>query len=155
MAVTIIALSDSHTTTMSQLPSQLCAALRQADVIIHAGDLTEMSLLDELKTLGQVVAVAGNMDSTALKLRLPHRQLYSADGKIVGVVHGSGAPGGIAERVRALFPENPDLIIFGHSHVPFAGVVNDVLMVNPGPAREGYAVISVGNELTVELIPTG
>ncbi len=154
MALTIIALSDSHSTTLSQLPPQLRAALQQADVIVHAGDYTEASLLDELRTMGEVVAVSGNMDSMAIKLQLNRRQLVTLEGKTVGVAHGSGAPAGIEERVRMLFPEDPDLIIFGHSHVPFSGVVNGALMVNPGPASEGYAMITLGNELTARLIST-
>jgi len=155
ISLTIVALSDSHASTIRELPPQLLVALRTADVIVHAGDHTEVSLLDELKAMGEVVAVAGNMDSMALKMRLPMRQLVSVGGKTVGVTHGSGAPGGIAQRVRASFPEKPDLIVFGHSHVPFSGMVSDILMVNPGPATRGYAVIMVGKELTAELISTG
>jgi uncharacterized protein len=154
VAVTIIALSDSHASTIRQLPQQLADALRTADVIIHAGDHTEMSLFDELRAIGEVAAVAGNMDSTALKARLPHRQLLSIGGKTVGIVHGSGAPAGIVQRVRALFPENPALIVFGHSHVPFIGVEDGVLMVNPGPAATGYAVITVDVKATAQLMPT-
>jgi len=154
VAVTVIALSDSHASTIRQLPSQLRDALRTADIIVHAGDHTEMSLLDELKAMGEVVAVAGNMDSTALKVRLPHRQLLSIGNKTVGIVHGSGAPAGIVQRLRALFPENPALIVFGHSHVSFVGMVDGALMVNPGPAAAGYAVITVDREVTAQLIST-
>ena len=152
MTVTVIALSDSHAAGLGELPQSLRDAVRTADVIVHAGDHTEMSLLQELRQLGQVVAVAGNMDSTALKVHLPHRQLITINGRLVGVVHGSGAPGGITERVRAQFPENPDLIIFGHSHVPFSGKVNGTLMVNPGPATQSYARIHIGETIDAELV---
>jgi len=152
MSVTVVAMSDSHATTLRELPARLCSALGKADIIVHAGDLTEMSLLLELRATGQTVAVAGNMDSTALKVHLPHRQLFTANGRTVGVAHGSGAPTGIAQRVRALFPENPDLIVFGHSHVPFTGVVDGVLMVNPGPASSGYAHISIDEEVCAQLV---
>ena len=154
MSVTVIAMSDSHATTLRELPERLGSALSKADIIVHAGDLTEMSLLLELRATGQTVAVAGNMDSVALKVHLPHRQLFTANGRTVGVAHGSGAPTGIAQRVRALFPENPDLIVFGHSHVPYSGVVDGVLMVNPGPAGRGYASITIGEELAAELVST-
>ncbi len=154
MPVTLIALSDSHATTTRQLPPQLLAALGKADIVVHAGDFTETSVLDELIATGKVVAVAGNMDSTALKLRLPQRQVVTVGGKTVGVVHGSGAPGGLPQRVRALFPEAPDLIIFGHSHVPFSGIIEGALMVNPGPAKDGYAVVTIGEQLTAKLVRT-
>jgi len=152
MNTTIIAVSDSHAATLRELPARLAGALRRADIIVHAGDLTEMSLLLELRDTGQTVAVAGNMDSTAVKIHLPHRQLFTVNGRTVGVTHGSGAPTGIAQRVRALFPENPDLIVFGHSHVPFTGVVDGVLMVNPGPASSGYARIGIGEEVSAQLV---
>ena len=153
MGNTIVALSDSHTSTLSKLPAALRQALKDADLIIHAGDHTESSLLDELRQLGDVLAVAGNMDSTAIKVRLPHRQLVTFGGRTIGITHGSGAPWGIADRVRKTFPEDPDLIVFGHSHVSFAGVVAGVLMVNPGPARSSYAVIRLGEEIEAEIVP--
>ncbi len=153
MGITIVALSDSHTSTLSKLPAALRQALEDADLIIHAGDHTESSLLDELKQLGDVLAVAGNMDSTAIKVHLPRRQLATFDGKTIGLTHGSGAPWGIAQRVRETFPEDPDLIIFGHSHVSFIGVVAGVMMVNPGPAHSSYARIRLGEEIEAEIVP--
>ena len=155
MSTHIVALSDSHAKSIQELPAELRAALAQADKIIHAGDHTETSLLQELRALGEVIAVAGNMDSTTLKLQLPARQLVTLGGRLVGIAHGSGAPTGIVERVRALFPENPALIVFGHSHVRFKGVVAGALMVNPGPARDGYASITIGAHIEVALVAVG
>ena len=143
MSTTIIALSDTHEASLQRLPEALRAALERADVIVHAGDITEMTLLQELRAIKDTIAVAGNMDSTAVKIALPERHLFTLAGKSVGVVHGSGAPSGIDERVRRLFPENPDLIIFGHSHVPYNGELQGSHMVNPGPGRKSYATITV------------
>jgi len=143
MSTTIIALSDTHEASLKRLPASLRAALERADVVVHAGDITEMTLLQELRAINDTIAVAGNMDSTAIKIALPARQLFTFAGKRVGIVHGSGAPSGIVERVRRLFPENPDLIIFGHSHVPYNGVLQGSQMVNPGPGRQSYATITV------------
>jgi len=152
MSQTIIALSDTHEATLSVFPKTLREALAGADLIIHAGDHTAMALLDELRALGPVTAVAGNMDATAIKVALPARQLFRFAGKMVGVVHGSGAPWGISERVRRLFPENPDLIVFGHSHVPFIGIVDGSLMVNPGQGRQSYAVIDVRSDMEARIV---
>ena len=149
---TVVAVSDSHTASLSGLPRALRDALEAADLIIHAGDHTESTVLDELKTLGNVVAVAGNMDSIALKVSLPARQLFTVEGRTIGVTHGSGAPRGIQQRVRALFPENPDVIIYGHSHVPYTGTVNDSLMVNPGPAASSYAAVTIGDDVTARIV---
>ncbi|MFC2008830.1 metallophosphoesterase family protein [Chloroflexota bacterium] len=153
MTQTIVALSDTHEATLGRLPAALHDALASADLIVHAGDHTAMTVLEELRALGAVVAVAGNMDSTPIKISLPARQLFTFGGRKVGVAHGSGPPWGITERVRRLFPENPDLIIFGHSHVPFTGTVEGSYMVNPGPGRQSYAVIKVGTEIRASVVP--
>ncbi|MFW6056605.1 MAG: metallophosphoesterase family protein [Chloroflexota bacterium] len=149
---TIVALSDSHATSLSSLSPALRDALKGADVIVHAGDQVESTVFEELKASGNLIAVAGNMDSTALKVALPVRQLFTAEGKTIGVTHGSGAPRGIQQRVRALFPENPDIIIYGHSHVAHAGTVNGSLMVNPGPAASSYAVVTIAGDVTAHIV---
>ena len=148
---TVIALSDSHASSLSEFPPALLTALHGANLIVHAGDHTETPLLEELRRIGQVIAVAGNMDSTAIKIQLPHRQLFTFGGITIGVTHGSGAPMGIAGRVRRMFPENPDLIIFGHSHVRFNKTVDGTHMVNPGPANASYAIITVNDEIRAEI----
>ena len=153
MTQTIVAISDTHEASLSSFPSALRDALASADLIVHAGDHTAMSLLEELRAIGGVVAVAGNMDSTAIKVSLPSRQLFTFAGKTVGVVHGSGPPWGINGRVRRLFPENPDLIIYGHSHVPFIGIVDGSHMVNPGQGSKSYARISVGQDIEAHIVP--
>ena len=153
MTQTIVALSDTHEATLSKFPRALHEALASADLIIHAGDHTAMALLDELRAIGAVTAVAGNMDATPIKIALPSRQVFRFAGKMVGITHGSGPPWGIAERVRQLFPENPDLIIFGHSHVSFVGTVDGSYMVNPGQGKQSYAVIRVGEDIEARIVP--
>lgn len=149
---TLIALSDSHAASLAVLPAGLRDALGAADLIVHAGDETEMTFLEELRSYGRVVAVAGNMDSTALKVTLPARQLFTVAGKTVGVAHGSGAPSGIQQRVKALFPEEPDVIVYGHSHVACVGTVGRSLMVNPGPAAVSYAIITFDGHIAARIV---
>jgi len=149
---TIAALSDSHTASLSTLPIGLRRALEHADIIVHAGDETESTVLEELKSLGQVIAVAGNMDSTALKLTLPTRVVFAAGNHTIGVTHGSGAPSGIQHRVRALFPEQPDVIVYGHSHAAYVGTLDGSLMVNPGPATTSYALITIKRDVAARIV---
>ncbi len=148
----IVALSDSHTAGLSSLSPALRDSLEAADLIVHAGDQVESTFFEELKALGDVVAVAGNMDSTALKVALPARQLFAVEGRTIGVAHGSGAPAGIQQRVRALFPENPEVIVYGHSHVAYVGTVSGSLMVNPGPAASSYAAVTIGDDVTADIV---
>ena len=125
-------ISDTHARNIDQLSRELRLALANVDLIVHAGDITEKATLDGLLSLGEVKAVRGNMDTGELKEALPPKLLFEANGKTIGVTHGSGAPWGIAERVRKMFTEEPDIIIFGHSHHAEKRLISGTLMINPG-----------------------
>lgn len=144
-------LSDSHTIGIDALPEELRAALSAADLIVHAGDFTEIALLRGLQVVGEVKAVCGNMDSLELRQTLPQRLTFTIEGKRIGLVHGSGGREGIAERVRDLF-DDADIIIYGHSHESGVQTLRGSLMVNPGPARHSYAVVTIGRETKAEII---
>lgn len=147
----LCALSDSHTAGIDGLPKELRAALSGADLIIHAGDFTEIAVLRGLQTLGKVKAVCGNMDSQELRLALPQREVFTIEGKRIGLVHGSGGREGIAERVRELFAD-VDIIVYGHSHEASVQTLGGCLMINPGPTRRSYAVVTIGKETKAEIV---
>ncbi len=144
-------LSDSHTTRIDGLPKALREALSRADLIVHAGDFTEMAVLKGLQAIGEVRAVCGNMDSQDLRLTLPARDTFTLGGKRIGLVHGSGGREGIAERIRELF-EEVDIIIYGHSHEAGVQTLRGCLMINPGPSRRSFAVLTIGEKTTAEII---
>lgn len=144
-------LSDSHTTGLDGLPKELRAALSAADLIVHAGDFTEIAVLRGLETLGEVKAVCGNMDSLELRQTLPPRQVFTIEGKRIGLVHGSGGREGIAQRIRDLF-DDMDIIIYGHSHEAAVQTVRGCLMINPGPSRRSFALLTIGENTRAEII---
>ncbi|MFH1775829.1 MAG: metallophosphoesterase family protein [Chloroflexota bacterium] len=144
-------ISDTHAKTFEELPSPMLAALAGVDLIVHAGDITAKAVLDGLKTLGKVKAVHGNMDSSEVKAMLPSRGLFTVSGKRVGLVHGSGAPWGIAKRVRTLFGDNVDIIIFGHSHEPHNEYARGTLLFNPGRGRDSFGILTIGQEIEAEI----
>ncbi|MFC1970526.1 metallophosphoesterase family protein [Chloroflexota bacterium] len=78
--------------------------------------------------MGMVKAVYGNMDSIDLKRSLPKRDVFEAGGKKIGLIHGSGAPWGIAERMRKQF-SGVDIIIFGHSHEPYNRYIEGACLI--------------------------
>ena len=78
-------------------------------------------------------------------------RVIDIDGKQVGLVHGSGGPWDLAERVRTLFGE-VDIIVFGHSHLSFNDYVRGTLMFNPGRARDSYGILTVKKEIAAEII---
>jgi len=144
-------ISDTHVATVDELPPRLRMALSGVDLIVHAGDFTQRAVLDGLKALGEVKAVCGNMDSAELKRMLPEKELFVVGGRKIGLVHGSGAPWGIAGRIRQLF-EEADVIIFGHSHEPCHLYLQGSLMFNPGRARDSFGLLTIDDEIKAEII---
>lgn len=130
--------SDTHIPTRGRrLPETLWQALQGVELILHAGDLIEEKVLEELATLAPVHAVAGNMDPWPLWSRLGEKMLLQAGPVRIGLVHGHGDGGKTWERARAAFAWKdplPDAIVFGHSHRPFNKTVGGILLFNPGSA---------------------
>ncbi len=144
-------ISDTHVKTIDGIPAKIFKALAEVDLIVHAGDFTEMAVLDGLKQLAEVKAVCGNMDSSELKQILPQKESFVVCRKKVGLIHGSGGPWGIASRVRELF-SNPDLIIYGHSHEPYNQYLKGSLMFNPGRTRDSFGLLTIDDEIKAEII---
>jgi putative phosphoesterase len=109
--------------------------LAAADLILHAGDLVTVELLDELRRLAPVEAVYGNMDDGQLRAVLPERRVVEAGGARVGMVHVPGPSAGRAARLVAAFPDC-DAVVYGHTHVPEVRRNGDVWILNPGSPTE-------------------
>lgn len=144
-------ISDTHASTLDDLPRPILTALAGVDLIVHAGDFTERAVLEGLKKLGEVRAVRGNMDSAEIKGLLPEQDLFTIHGKRVGLVHGSGGPWGIADRIREMFSD-ADLIIYGHSHEAANRVIQGSLLFNPGRARDSFGLLTIDEEIKGEIV---
>jgi len=149
--VKIGVISDTHAGELSEIAATLQSVLRGVDLIIHAGDITRKHVLDGLESLGQVKAVAGNMDSGELKMLLPQKESFFVAGRKIGLTHGSGAPWGIEERVRDMF-DDEDIIVYGHSHQAHNGYVRGSLMFNPGCARDSFGIITIEDGIDATII---
>jgi uncharacterized protein len=114
-----------------QIPDECVRRLERADLILHAGDFVAESVLDELRGLGPVRAVFGNMDEAALRETLPRDLVVEAGGARIGMVHIAGPRAGREERLAARFP-GCDAVVYGHSHVPQVDRHGDVWILNPG-----------------------
>ncbi|MDD5590960.1 MAG: metallophosphoesterase family protein [Dehalococcoidales bacterium] len=144
-------ISDTHVKELNEIAAPILTALAKVDLIIHAGDFTGKALLDGLKSLGPVKAVCGNMDSGELRRILPQKELFVVDGKRFGLTHGSGAPWGIAGRVRGMF-DDVDIIVYGHSHQAHKEFVRGSLLFNPGCARDSFGLLTIDDEITAEIV---
>ena len=139
-------ISDTHLHSFDELPGDILLALWDVDLIIHTGDFVMLPVLEGLRNLGEVKAVHGNMDSPDIRRVLPEKEVLVINNKRIGVIHGSGAPWGIENRVREQF-DQVDIILFGHTHQAKNEVIGSVLFFNPGQVRNTYGILHIGNEV--------
>lgn len=142
-------ISDTHLREPGlELGPALTQVWGQVDMILHAGDLVSMSVLDALEA-PDVVAVAGNMDDYLVSQSLPTKLVIQMEGTRIGLIHGWGPPMGLAGRVMKEF-EEVDAIVFGHSHRPTNTVKNGILLFNPGSYGRGFLGSGTVGVLTVD-----
>jgi len=156
-------ISDTHLPRGSRrLPDRCVELLRDADAILHAGDLMTVGVLEELRALGPPVhAVCGNVDEVALAHALPAELQVDAGGARIAMVHDSGAAAGRMSRMRRRFPD-ADAVVFGHSHIPLHEIGPDGLQLfNPGsptdrrrqPRHTMGLAEAAGGEVRFRLVP--
>lgn len=127
-------LSDTHVPKRARaLPSQVLAAIDGADVVIHAGDWVDEATLDLLEERSRrLIGVWGNNDGPGLRRRLPEVARADLGGLRFAVVHETGPAGGREQRCERDFPAT-DVLVFGHSHIPWDTISPGGLrLLNPG-----------------------
>lgn len=129
----IAIVSDTHLPRgQRRLPEACLARLREADLILHAGDISTVAVLEELRSLGpEVVAVHGNVDEPALVRLLPVEVEIEAGGARLAMIHDAGPARGTLARLRARFP-SAGAVVFGHSHIPLREAEDGFQIFNPG-----------------------
>lgn len=152
-------LSDTHVPSAAQsLPPVIFDIFKDVELILHAGDIVELSVLDELRALAPVEAVAGNMDVSEVRASLPQKKIMTLGQYRVGLTHGKYKIAVQQELIRKEF-DFVDLIVYGHSHTPFWGQIDGIYFLNPGsPTDRRYApynsvaVLEIGDKLHAEII---
>jgi putative phosphoesterase len=129
----IAILADTHLPRgRRSIPAEALELMRAADLVLHAGDLSSVSVLEDLRALGPpVAAVHGNIDSAEVRRLLPERQVVDAAGVRIGLVHDAGPARGRLQRMRMAFPECA-AVVFGHSHIPLHDEIDGFQIFNPG-----------------------
>ena len=133
-AARLLLTADTHVPKRARdLPAELWDQVDRADLVIHAGDWVDVALLDRLERRArQLVGVHGNNDHGVLRERLPEVALVQLGGVSFGVVHETGPAKGREERCAAAFPD-VDVLVFGHSHIPWDTTAPSGLrLLNPG-----------------------
>ena len=123
-------IADTHIPRRAKgLPKALLPHLKRADLILHAGDLMDLRLLDELEDYVPVRAVRGNLDPP--EADLPQTLEFEFGGVQIAMIHDSGPKRGRRPRMRRRFPE-ARVVVFGHSHIPWLEDEDSLLLLNPG-----------------------
>jgi len=134
----IAVLSDTHLTDTADARAFLLDlvedVLDPVEMIIHAGDLVALELLEVFEGYPLHI-VRGNMDPSSPDI--PIKKVIDISGFKVGLIHGWGSVEGIEERIYREFSQFPiDCLVYGHSHVPVCHERHGILFFNPGSATD-------------------
>ena len=156
-------LSDTHLyQTSARFKEQAAVCFARADLILHAGDLTSLSVLEPFGGK-EVHAVCGNMCDGSVVAALPRSKVIRVGGFYIALCHGDGGPRRtVEERLRDRFAP-VDCIVYGHTHLPVCHRRGPILFVNPGSfsgtgrygAAGTYAIIEAGETLKAEIRTAG
>ncbi|MFH1441552.1 MAG: metallophosphoesterase family protein [Candidatus Omnitrophota bacterium] len=154
--------SDTHISdNKTVLSEKMLAAFKQVDMIIHAGDITNPSVLEKLKKICKdVKAVYGNMDSQEIREALPEKQIITAGKYKIGISHGYGPPAKLIDfLINKFHSDKVDVIIFGHSHSPVNEKRGNILFFNPGSPTDkifakynSFGILEVNDKITAKII---
>ena len=132
-------IADTHIPEAGkELPHQVTEAFKGVDLILHAGDLIVLSVLDWLEGVAPVVAARGNGDSgVPPDPRLRETQVLTVAGRRIGICHCLAFPEesrwrNLGEVMERRFGGAVDVIVFGDTHVATIETFKGVLLVNPG-----------------------
>lgn len=128
-------ISDTHIPQFKQLPEAVWTHFAGVELIIHAGDLSRLQIIDDLETIAPVVAVQGNVEEEEVVRTLPIKRELLVGGLRIGVVHILGNTQNRARVARQEFP-TARCVVFGHSHIPYNQEHDGQLLFNPGSATD-------------------
>jgi len=126
-------ISDTHIPVRARdIPKKVFEVFDKVDFIVHAGDLVEMSVIDELEQVAPVLAVCGNMDGPEIRGKLPKMNSVKAFDWKIGVIHDPGALFGM-RKMREIAKKNGfDVLVYGHTHNSSIKWEGNTLFINPG-----------------------
>jgi putative phosphoesterase len=148
----ILIISDTHTDSIKKLPKVIINEIEKSNKIIHAGDIDNYNLINEIKEINpEIYPVKGNMDINISPDLLPKHRILDVNDISIGIIHGNGSPNNLFNRLLFQF-YNQNIIVFGHTHHPYCKTINDKLFINPGSVlhnrninENSYAILEIYN----------
>src|SRR5258708_4245290 len=129
-------LTDTHIPQRApRVPQAALRHFEDVELILHAGDLSSLAVLDQLASYAPVEAVQGNVELPDVVAALPLKRELVVGGVVIGLIHILGDRAHHAHHARREFP-SARVVVFGHSHISYAEDVNGLLLLNPGSATD-------------------
>jgi len=130
---TVGVISDTHVPARArEIPRKVFEVFEKVDYIIHAGDLVDLSVIDELEQLAPVLAVYGNMDGSEIRGKLPKMNSVKVFDWKIGVMHDPGALFGMGKMREIAKLNGFNVFVYGHTHSSNIKWENNTLFMNPG-----------------------
>ena len=126
---TVGILSDNH----GDWPPHIAESLAGVDAIIHAGDIGPYKLVLDMEAIAPTTAVLGNTDGD---MPINETAVVTLDGKkffVQHIVDPHRLQASLRERLKRI---EPDVVVFGHTHMPFCETLVDILFLNPGSVTQ-------------------
>lgn len=152
-------LADTHIPVAAKkIPERVLSLLKGVELILHAGDILQLQVVEELRKIAKTVAVSGNMDSFDVIEKLPAQEIVSVKGFKIGLIHGWGPPHGLISRLKEEF-SHVNCIVYGHTHMAAIDKVDGMLFLNPGsPTDKVFApynsmgFLEIDKEIKAEIV---
>jgi putative phosphoesterase len=130
---TVGLISDTHVPSRAKsIPKRVLEVFEKVDYIVHAGDLVQLSVIDELEQLAPVLAVYGNMDGPEIRGKLPKINTLKVFEWKIGVMHDPGTLFGMSKMRELAKQNNFNVLVYGHTHNSNIKWEENILYINPG-----------------------
>ncbi len=154
-------ISDTHIPKRAvRVPDAALRLFGDVELILHAGDLSSLAVVDQLSAYAPVEAVQGNVELPEVVAALPIKREIVVGGCAIGLVHVLGERARYERNARGEFP-SARVVVFGHSHIPYVEDRDGLLLLNPGSATDHrrqpactVAILTITDgEPSAEIIP--
>jgi uncharacterized protein len=130
-------ISDTHVPKRARfIPKRIFEIFQDVDYIIHAGDLVELAVIDELEQIAPVLAVRGNSDCLAVANSLPKLNSLKVFDWKIGVIHDQNILDGLNSMEEIAKANGFNVFVYGHTHIANVSWEGKILYINPGSATD-------------------
>ena len=136
-------ISDTHVPKRARcIPKRVFEIFQGVDYIIHAGDLVELAVMDELEQIAPVLAVRGNSDGLDVAKTLPKLDSLKVFDWKIGVIHDQNILDGLDSMNEIAKANGFDVFVYGHTHIANVLWEGKILFINPGSPTDPTGILN-------------